>query len=174
MSANVVQIVLSSAIPLMILATLVWLVLLGYLAYRRKVLNLAKAETVNTDVEKPAFLSVDHDGRQAKLDGGAKFDNYVSERDAPVAPPITKADDAPSKYCAFAKLATIIFALITLVTGVVGAFMRVQLYDETVRSLGVWSNLQSMVKSYPVGFAFALCIVLVTAVNAVRMMDAKR
>ena len=174
MSVTTIQFIMSVAVPVMFFAALTWVILFAYLSYRRKTLNLTQAESATQSISKPSFLSTDQEARQAKLDGGEQFDQYIAERDQPEKRSRDESVEAPERCCVLAKALTVLFAIITLVTGAVGALMRVELYDETVRSLGVWSNLQAMIQAYPVGFAFAVCIVIVTGVNAMRMITSRR
>ena len=166
MSAETIDSVLSLVIPLMSFAALLWLIF-WYLNYkRRRALNLTVAESARQDGVQPDFLKVDHDKRDAALRAGETFDAKIAARDAPQepAPVVDKCRGA-------AKIVTILLALVTMLTGIVGALMRVEIYDEAVRRLGVWENMVAIITQYPLGFAIAVGIIAVTAFNAFRMVQ---
>ena len=168
MSVENIETILAYVIPAMIIGVALWVAISLYVWQRRKVLNLTVAETVKQSGTRPDFLSVDAEARQAKLDGGAAFDKHIAERDTP------RPDPAPTatKCSGLVKVVTVIFALITLVTGIIGALLRVKIYDDAVRSLGVWENIETMVTTYPIGFAVALGIVAVSGFNTLRKLRA--
>ena len=165
MSAEALESILALAVPAMISAAILWLVLWFWTYQRRRALNLTVAENVRRDDARPGFLTVDRDARQAKMEGGAAFDAQVAARDAP-----PEAAPVADRCRGLAKVVTVLLALVTLLTGVVGALMRVEMYDEAVRRLGVWDNVVAIVTQYPLGFAIAVGIVGVTAFNALRMV----
>ena len=166
MSAETIDSILALVVPIMIVAAILWLLAWFWSYRRRRALNLTTAETVRQSDAQPGFLKVDRDARQAKMEGGAAFDAHVAARDAP--PP----EVAPvAETCrGWAKVVTVLLALVTMLTGVVGALMRVEMYDEAVRRFGVWDNFVAIVTQYPLGFAIAVGIVGVTAFNALRMV----
>lgn len=162
-----VESVLFWATTLIIVSAALWLVLWLYQSSRRKALNLTTTETVREAGVKPDFLTVDHEKRDAALRGGEAFDKHVAERDAP---PPSETDETISKCCGFARLMTIVLALVSLVTGVIGALMRVEAYDSAVRKYGAWDNAVQIISDYPVGFAVAIGVVGLVGFNFVRTL----
>ena len=166
MSAETIDSILAIAVPALIVAAILWLLAWFWSSRRRRALNLTTAETVRQPGAKPDFLTVDRGAQQAKMEGGAAFDAHVAARDAPPPDPAPVAE----KCRGWAKAVTVLLALVTVLTGIVGALMRVEMYEEAVRRLGVWDNLVAIVTQYPLGFAVALGVVGVTGFNALRMV----
>lgn len=158
---------LSWATTLIIATAAIWLALWLYQSMRQKSLNLTTSEVVREQGVEPGFLKVDQEKRDAALKAGETFDRHVEDRDAP--PP---ADDGVAKYKGYARLLTIFLALVSLVTGTIGALMRIEAYDSAVERFGVWDNAMKIISEHPVGFAVAIGVIGIVAFNFVRSLRA--
>ncbi len=163
-NAETLDTILFWATTALIVFAILWLLLWIYKTLRAKSLNLTDMQKVDqTDVQ-PDFLKVDHEKRQAALNGGEAFDRYVAERDAP------PADKAAHKCCLLAKALTITLAIASLATGIVGALMRVEAYDEAVKKYSAWDNLTALISKYPVGFTVAVAVICIVGFNFYRSL----
>ena len=145
----------------------IWLVLWIYKSIRAKSLNLTDMQTVDDASARPDFLKVDHAKRDAALKAAEVFDRHVAQRDAP------PVDKAVNKYCLLAKAVTIVFAIASLATGVIGAVTRVKEYDEAVKKYGIWDNFVELVNAYPVGFVVAVVVICIVGFNFYRSLRAE-
>lgn len=145
----------------------IWLVLWIYKSTRAKSLNLTDMQTVNDASARPDFLKVDHAKRDTALKAAEVFDRHVAQRDAP------PVDKAVNKYCLLAKAVTIVFAIASLATGIIGAVTRVKEYDEAVKKYGIWDNFVELVNAYPVGFVIAAVVICIVGFNFYRSLRAE-
>jgi len=160
-----VETFLNTATPLLIVGAIIWVILTILAATRRRALNLKTAETVSKTNTQPGFLKVDQAKRDAALQGGAAFDEHVANRDAP------PLDPAQGKARGLAGKCTVLLAILSLITGAIGALMRVEVYDQAVRKFGVWDNIVETVSNHTVGFVVAMAVIAVAAFNVFRTIQ---
>jgi len=164
MSAQLVDQAISWATTLIIATAAIWVALWIYQSMRQKSLNLTTSETVSRHGVEPGFLTVDQEKRDAALKAGEAFDHHVAERDAPT------AEDGVAKCKGYARLFTILLALVSLVTGTIGALMRIEAYDDAVKKFGVWDSATAIIAEHLVGFAIAIGVIGLVAFNFVRVL----
>lgn len=159
MGAGWLGIVLVWSTRLVVIFALCWLGSWLYDRARRRALNLTRAETVERPGARPDFLSVDHAGRARALEAGTAFEDQRAQAPAP-------GPDRPvSRTTRLARIAAVGMAVLSLITGVLGALMRIRVYDEVARDFGVWDRAVAIVSQHPIGFAVALGVIAVVARN---------
>jgi len=160
-----VDTVLSFATPALIVGAIIWVVLTIFDAMRKRALNITTAETVGKSDAQPGFLKVDQAKRDAALQGGAAFDAHVANRD------IQATDPTATKAKGLAGKCTVLLAVLSLLTGAIGALMRVEAYDSAIKKFGVWDNIVETVSNHTVGFVVAMCVIAVAVFNVVRALQ---
>lgn len=152
---------------LTVIAGAVWLVfvLLDYL--NRKDYNLTPADRGGAGGSKPDFLSVDHAKRAQAQAAGEAFDQKIAARDRAEAEAAAPAP-ARSKFGGVARMVTLIFSILTIVVVGVGAFGRIERYDEAVRQLTNMERLTEIVSTYWMGFLVVIGLVVAQIFQAVR------
>jgi len=155
--------VLSYLIPLLIVCCVIWIGFTILDGMRNRAFNLTTSETVGgSSSDRPDFLKVDHEKREAALRGGEAFDAHVQKRDA------SSEAVSSSARTGIAGKCTVLLAILSLVTGAIGALMRVEAYDNAVRKFGIWDNVVETVSNHPVGFVVAMAVIAVAAFNVFR------
>jgi len=162
---NWVDTVLSGVVPALILSALAWIALSVFDLMRKRALNLTTAETVSQNTNQPGFLKLDAEKRDAALKAGEAFDDYVVNRDT------QSAVTEPTKAKGIAGKCTVFLALLSLLTGAIGALMRVEAYDNAIKKFGVWDNVVETVSNHTVGFVVAMAVIAVAVFNVVRAIQ---
>lgn len=157
---------LATAMPILlwgsIIAALLW-ALLSFIDWRhRKAYNLTVAERSGGSAKKPSFLSVDHEKRRAAMAGGQDFDAAIAARAAAEAPVSPAGEGA-----AWARLAAIIGATLSLITSIVGALMRVEWMQANLERIGAWDRFVAIVSQNKLGFILATMMILAVVVDYV-------
>lgn len=161
----------SQTLPLMLwgaaIAGGVWLVFVVLDYVNRRDYNLTVADRGGSG-EKPDFLSVDHEKREAAKRAGEAFDEKIEQRDqaeaAEAAAPAAKA----KRVLTLASIATAFFAVITVATAAIGAIGRIEYYDEAVRRLSSWERLVEIISAYWLGFLVVALMIAAQIFYAVR------
>lgn len=160
-----VDTVLNLATPALIIGAAIWLILSILEVMRKRSLNLTTAETARASGAQPGFLKVDQAKRDAAMQGGAAFDAHVAQRDAPA------PETGPVKAKGLAGKCTVLLAILSLFTGIIGALMRVEAYDSAIKKFGIWDNVVETVSNHTVGFVVAMCVIAVAAFNVFRVIQ---
>lgn len=172
MGAGVAPDWVAQVLPLMLWAAAaagaVWVVLAALDYYNRRAYNLTMGDRGGAGGRTPDFLKVDKAKREAARQAGETFDAKVAARDAAEASAAAGAPPEPSKALTLARLATIGFAAISIVTVAVGAIGRIEYYDEAVRRLSNWERLTEIISAYWIGFVVVALMIAAQIYHAVR------
>ncbi|MEM1419884.1 MAG: hypothetical protein AAGF51_04595 [Pseudomonadota bacterium] len=140
-----------------VIVGLIWLVLLTLDYLNRRAYNLTMADRGGSGGD-PGFLKVDKDKRDAAIAAGEDFDKKIEARDAAERAP---TPSAAAQYLPIAKVVTAVFALLTMVTAVLGSVGRIEYYDEAVRRLSSWERFSEIVSNYWLGFVVVLLLIAI-------------
>lgn len=136
----------------------VWLVLAFFDYRNRQAYNLTMSDRGGASGEDPGFLKVDKEKRDAAIAAGEAFDRKVAAKEAARA-----AAEAPSTSTAtgVAGWGAGIFAFLTMITAVIGAFGRVEYYDSAARQLTNVERLGEIIGTYWLGFIIVLILIAI-------------
>lgn len=148
-------------------AGVAWLVLAALDYYNRRAHNLTMSDRGGSGGRAPDFLTVDHEKREAARRAGEVFDEKIAARDAAEAA-AAAGEPARSPAMGWARIATVFFAVVTVITVAIGAIGRIETFDEGVRRLSSWERFSEIVSIYWLGFLVVAAMVAVQIFHAVR------
>jgi hypothetical protein len=140
---------------------IVWLVLSLIGWWRRRAYNLTIASTAGRNKKaQPGFLSVDHDAREDAILRGEAHEDMLKKRERDEALAALKAAAGPLTLAGkFAKAATFIMSVITLVTGFGGAVFNVTNMSRTLEDAGTAGKIEWVLTTYPIGSAVVVFVI---------------
>ncbi|MBX2826231.1 MAG: hypothetical protein KTR33_15965 [Gammaproteobacteria bacterium] len=152
---------LTVAIAILVLARI--LIALARLFIRRRY-NLTYAETASTKTpQAPSFLQVNSASRDALVARGATFDERMSaERNDSAAPAQTgETPETLDFYARISRFLSVIVAIVTLATSVVGAAASVELFDSVGQRFSGWDRFSELVRTHWIGAGIVALVILI-------------
>ena len=145
-----------------LVVAILWLLLDGLAAWRRKATGLTVASTAS-DGSTPAFLGMDHKERQAALDRADQFEAKLTEREtrqkAEVEGKAFRAERTTG-FMRTTQMLAVFMSFFSLATLIAGAIWQVSWLGVVWEKWSASGRMIETLKAHP--FAVAVCLIVIT------------
>jgi len=137
---------------------LLWLSLSAFTYLRDRAYRITRAESTRAKGVSLDFTRVDSEAREAAIQRGKRFDEALVDH---------PSDHRSTTARAFnlTNIAMIFVSLVTLISGVLGAVMRIGPTQRFFESLNAWDRYVAILQEYKIGFAVAFLVIIAQLVR---------
>ncbi len=132
---------------------ILWLLLSAFAYLRDRAYRITRAESTRAKAVSLDFTRVDSEAREAAMQRGKRFDEALADRQP-------DHQDTAGKAFNITNIAIFFVSLITLISGVLGAVMRIGPTQRFFESLDAWDRYVAILQEYKIGFAVAFLIIV--------------
>jgi hypothetical protein len=129
-----------------------WLVTSIIGAFYRRAYNLTHTESGSSQNVTPDFLKVDRAKREAAIARGQAYDQVLERREAAARAPVKTA-------MTWSRILATGAALVTFLTAVIGAFEKIEAYQDNLEEMGSFDRFMQLIAQNPIGTAVAVAVV---------------